>query len=460
MRLLLKNANIVTDIENYISDIYIADGIIKKIDKNIEISDVEVIDLEGKYIIPGGIDVHTHFDIDVGIAKSCDDFYTGTVAAACGGTTTIVDHMGFGPKGCNIYHQFNLYKDLAKNSVIDYGFHGVIQHIDENILSEIKNMVADGIPSFKGYMTYGYKLSDMDMLKLSEELGRVGGLLTVHPENNDMIDYYKEKFEKECKLEPIYHAKSRPPKCEGEAVNRMIDLTSETNCPLYIVHLSSEEALNHIIDARESGKEVYAETCPQYLVLDEEKYNLPNKEGVKYILSPPLREKSNQEALWKGIQKGYIQTVATDHCSFNYSMKKEMGAKDFRKCPNGLPGVETRIPVMFSEGVSKGRISINKFVEIVSTNPAKLFGMYPKKGAIQVGADADLVVIDKNIKKRITVEDLHENVDYTGFEGIEVEGYPVMTISRGEIIAKDGKFIGEKGRGKFIKRELFKELKR
>ena len=456
MELLLKNANIVTDKENYISDIYIADGIIKKIEKNIEIPDIKTIDIEGKYLIPGGIDVHTHFNIDVGIAKSVDDFYTGTVAAACGGTTTIIDHMSFGPKGCSLHHQLEKYHEFAeKNAVIDYSFHGVIQHIDNEILNEIDSMISDGIPSFKGYMTYDYKLSDKDMLKLSYKLSSSGGLLTVHPENNDIIDYLKNKFVTEGKLSPKYHGESRPSRCEGEAVNRMADITSVTDCPLYIVHLSCEEGLNHIKEAKDKGQKIFAETCPQYLVLDESCYSLPENEGLKYICSPPIREKYHQEKLWEGIREGYIQTVATDHCSFNFSEQKLMGKDDFRKCPNGLPGVETRVALMFSEGVSKGRIDINKFVEVVSTNPAKLFGIYPQKGCIAAGSDADLVVIDPKIRKKITKGELHENTDYTPFEKIEIIGCPVMTISRGEIIVKDNKFIGQKGRGKFLKRKPF-----
>ena len=456
MELLLKNANIVTDKENYISDIYIADGIIKKIEKNIEIPDIKTIDIEGKYLIPGGIDVHTHFNIDVGIAKSVDDFYTGTVAAACGGTTTIIDHMGFGPKGCSLHHQLEKYHEFAeKNAVIDYSFHGVIQHIDNEILNEIDSMISDGIPSFKGYMTYDYKLSDKDMLKLSYKLSSSGGLLTVHPENNDIIDYLKNKFAAEGKLSPKYHGESRPSRCEGEAVNRMADITSVTDCPLYIVHLSCEDGLNHIKEAKDKGQKIFAETCPQYLVLDESCYSLPENEGLKYICSPPIREKHHQEKLWEGIREGYIQTVATDHCSFSFSEQKLMGKDDFRKCPNGLPGVETRVALMFSEGVSKGRIDINKFVEVVSTNPAKLFGIYPQKGCIAAGSDADLVVIDPKIRKKITKGELHENTDYTPFEKIEIIGCPVMTISRGEIIVKDNKFIGQKGRGKFLKRKPF-----
>ncbi|MCF2625670.1 dihydropyrimidinase [Fusobacterium perfoetens] len=456
MELLLKNANIVTEKENYISDIYIADGIIKRIEKNIEISNVKTVDIGGKYLIPGGIDIHTHFNIDVGIAKSVDDFYTGTVAAACGGTTTIIDHMGFGPKGCSLHYQLEKYHEFAeKNAVIDYGFHGVIQHIDNNILNEIDSMIDDGIPSFKGYMTYDYKLSDREMLELSYKLSSSGGLLTVHPENNDIIGYLKDKFASEGKLSPKYHGQSRPSRCEGEAVNRMLDITSVTGCPLYIVHLSCEEGLSHIKEAKDKGQKIFAETCPQYLVLDESCYSLPESEGLKYICSPPIRDKHHQEKLWEGIREGYIQTVATDHCSFSFSEQKLMGKDDFRKCPNGLPGVETRIVLMFSEGVSKGRININKFVEVVSTNPAKLFGIYSQKGCIAVGSDADLVVIDPKLKKRITKGELHENTDYTPFEGIEIIGCPIMTISRGEIIVENNKFTGQKGRGRFLKRKPF-----
>ena len=457
MKLLLKNANIITDTENYISDIYISDGVIKKIEKNIEIFDVKTIDIEGKYLIPGGIDVHTHFNIDVGIAKSTDDFYTGTVAAACGGTTTIIDHMGFGPKDCSLHYQLEKYHKFAeKNAVIDYSFHGVIQHVDDEILNEIDSMINDGIPSFKGYMTYDYKLFDKDMLKLSDKLSSSGGLLTVHPENNDIITYLKDKFIAEGKLVPKYHGESRPPRCEGEAVNRMIDIVSITDCPLYIVHLSCEEGLNHIKAAKDNGQNIFAETCPQYLVLDESCYSLPENESLKYICSPPIRAKHHQEKLWEGIRDGYIQTIATDHCSFNFSEQKLMGKDDFRNCPNGLPGVETRVALMFSEGVSKGRISINKFVEIISTNPAKLFGIYPQKGCIAVGSDADLVVIDPKMRKKITKEELHENVDYTPYEGIEIFGCPVITILRGKVIVENNKFIGEKGQGKFLKRNKIK----
>ena len=455
MSLLIKNGTIVTASDIYNGDIYIDEGIIKEIALEISKEADEIIDVKGMYIIPGGIDVHTHFNLDVGIARANDDFYTGTIAAACGGTTTIVDHMGFGPKDCDLKHQVNLYHEYADNkAVVDYSFHGVIQHVNEEILKEMKTIVDDeGISSFKAYLTYDYKIDDENMVKIFKRLKELGGVTTVHCENHGAIKYLREKLVNEGLKSPMYHALSRPEETEGEAVNRMINIAKlADNSPLYVVHLSSKLGLDYIKMARDRGQKVYAETCPQYLILDKNKYDLENNEGLKYIMSPPLREKYNCDELWKGINEGYIQTIATDHCPFSFSKDKQLGKDDFTKCPNGAPGVEERIPLIFSEGVMKGRISINKFVEVCSTNPAKIFGLYPKKGTIQVGSDGDLVVIDPNCEKVLTVSELHSNVDYTAYEGIKVKGYPIMTISNGDIIVNRGKFIGEKGRGKFIKR--------
>ena len=455
MSLLIKNGTIVTASDIYNGDIYIDEGIIKEIALEISKEADEIIDVKGMYIIPGGVDVHTHFNLDVGIARANDDFYTGTIAAACGGTTTIVDHMGFGPKDCNLKHQVNLYHEYADNkAVVDYSFHGVIQHVNEEILKEMKTIVDDeGISSFKAYLTYDYKIDDENMVKIFKRLKELGGVTTVHCENHGAIKYLREKLVNEGLKSPMYHALSRPEETEGEAVNRMINIAKlADNSPLYVVHLSSKLGLDYIKMARDRGQKVYAETCPQYLILDKNKYDLENNEGLKYIMSPPLREKYNCDELWKGINEGYIQTIATDHCPFSFSTDKQLGKDDFTKCPNGAPGVEERIPLIFSEGVMKGRISINKFVEVCSTNPAKIFGLYPKKGTIQVGSDGDLVVIDPNCEKVLTVNELHSNVDYTAYEGVKVKGYPIMTISNGDIIVNRGKFIGEKGRGKFIKR--------
>lgn len=456
MSLLIKNGIIVTATDIYNGDIYIDNGIITEIGIEILKKADEVIDAKGMYIIPGGVDVHTHFNLDVGIAVANDDFYTGTVAAACGGTTTIVDHMGFGPKDCNLKHQVDLYHKYAdNNAVIDYSFHGVIQHINEEILEEMKSIVEEeGISSFKAYLTYDYKIDDEDMVKVFERLKELGGITTVHCENHGSIKYLRDRFVKDGLTSPKYHALSRPEEAEGEAVNRMINLAKISgDAPLYVVHLSTKLGLEYIKMARERGQKIYAETCPQYLILDKGKYELENNEGLKYIMSPPLRESYNCEELWKGINEGYIQTIATDHCPFSFLKDKQLGKDDFTKCPNGAPGVEERIPLIFSEGVIKGKISINKFVEVCSTNPAKIFGLYPKKGTIQVGSDGDLVIIDPDKEEVLNINKLHSNVDYTAYEGVKVKGYPVMTISNGKVIFDRGSFLGKKGRGRFIKRK-------
>ncbi|WP_321329499.1 dihydropyrimidinase [uncultured Ilyobacter sp.] len=455
MKLLLKNGTIVTSDKVFKEDILIENGLISKIGKNLEIDKGEVVDLCGKYVMPGGVDAHTHFNLDVGIAIAKDDFYTGTVAAACGGTTTIIDHMGFGPEKCTLHHQLNKYKaDAEKDAVIDYGFHGVIQHLNREILEEMESMVKDGVTSFKAYMTYDNKLQDEEIEAVMERLSSLGAMTTIHAEAHEEIIELREKYIAQGKTAAIYHAKSRPLKTEVEAIKRMIEMSKEADdAPLYIVHLSSGDGLDVIKKAKAEGRNVYAETCPQYLFLDDERYLEDQDRGLKYIMSPPLREKSNNERLWSGIAEGNIQTVATDHCPFDFKLKKELGSEDFTKCPNGGPGVETRIALMYSEGVGKNRISINKFVDVVSTAPAKLFGLYPKKGSISIGADADLMVIDPEKQMTIKHENLHENVDHTLYEGMKLKGYPVMTISRGEIIVKNNKFIGQKGRGRYLKRK-------
>jgi dihydropyrimidinase len=390
-----------------------------------------------------------------------DDFYTGTAAAACGGTTSIVDHMGFGPSGCDLSHQLKVYHEYARgNAVIDYSFHGVIQHVNNDILAQLEDMVTkEGISSFKIYMTYDYKVSEADILKVMEALKAIGGLLTIHAENHEIIEYLKHKFISNGSTAPIYHALSRPDFSEGDAVNRMISLAAAVGeAPLYIVHLSSDVGLGHIMRAKETGKIVYSETCPQYLLLDDERYKQDLDEGLKYILSPPLRSFENNGSLWKGIKEGYIQTVATDHCPFTIAEDKQKGREDFSKCPNGLPGVEERLPLMFSEGVMKGRISLEKMVEVCCSNPAKLFGMYPKKGELVPGSDGDIVIIDPTREVTLTKKLMHSNVDYTAYEGFKLKGYPITTLSRGEVIVKDNEFIGQKGRGEFIKRQRFSHL--
>lgn len=433
------------------ADVLIRDGVIAGVGEGF--SDDEVLDASGKYVLPGGIDVHTHMDLDVGIARAQDDFYTGTVAAACGGTTTIVDHPGFGPAGCGLEHQIELYHRLAEGkAVIDYSFHGVIQHVDEDVLGKMKTLADEGITSFKIYMTYDYKIGDADIYAVLKRAKELGVLIAVHPENDGVLTRRRAEFRAAGMTAPIYHERSRPQECEAEAIGRACMISAVAgDAPLYIVHLSNHLGMEMIRLARENGlKNIFAETCPQYLVLDDSYYM--REDGIKYILSPPLRNKKNNALLWEDIRSGDIQTVATDHCPFDYTLKTRLGGKDFTKCPSGLPGVELRFAMLFSEGVLKKKISPERFLKVSSENPAKLFGLYPKKGVIAPGSDADIAVIDPDARHRIAHAQLHERVDYTPYEGMELLCRVETVISRGDVIVRENEYIGDTGRGRFIKR--------
>jgi dihydropyrimidinase len=419
--------------------------------------DPEIIDGTGKILIPGGIDVHTHLSLDTGEAVSSDDFYTGTRAAVWGGTTSIIDHPGFGPPGCALDHQIRKYHDLAGGkAVIDYGFHAVIQHVDDGVLAAIDDLASEGITSCKIYLTYGYKTGDGEALRVLEKARDAGVLVAVHPENDGVISLLRRRFAASGKLAPRYHPLSRPAECEAEAVNRMILLARmASGAPLYIVHLSCGLALEYIRAARERGqRNIYAETCPQYLLLDDGRYDLPGEQGLKYIISPPLRKKADNEALWKALARD-IDAVATDHCPFFFETQKILGKDDFTKCPGGAPGIEERIPLLFSEGVAKGRISLRRFTELCSTGPAKLFGLYPRKGVIAEGSDADLVLIDPAKTWTIRRGGIHANVDYSPYEGMDVQGAVDTVISRGTVLLRNGVFSAEAGRGRFLKRGRF-----
>ncbi|MFR8316539.1 MAG: dihydropyrimidinase [Catenibacillus sp.] len=464
MKTLIKGGTIVLEHRVMTGDLFIED---EKITRVIDYADQpaedtactdkefadRVIDAAGKIVLPGGIDAHTHFNLHVAVVTS-DDFTTGTTAAAFGGNTMIIDHMGFGPKGCNLHHQANVYHGYADGKcLVDYGFHGVVQQVDDEVIEEMGAMVEDGHPSFKIYLTYDYKAEDKDALRVLERLGTLGGMTTVHCENDAIIDYLKKKFVSEGKLTPHYHALSRPEICENEAVMRMIALAhTAQNAPLYIVHVSSAQSASMIKQARQNGDRVYGETCPQYLFLDESCYDLPDGEGLKYIMSPPLRSRKNQELLWDYIKDGTLKVIATDHCTFNFHGDKQRGKTDFTQCPNGGPGVETRIPLVFSAGVSEGRITLNEFANVISTNPAKLFGVYPEKGVIRCGSDADILIMDPDREVTITKDILHENVDYTPYEGFKVKGWPIMTMVRGHVVVENGELKQDPGFGRFIKR--------
>lgn len=457
MKVLIKGGTLVDANGEYRHDLLIENGKIARTSADIADTQVDqLIDASGLLVMPGGVDVHTHFNILVGSVRSCDDFFTGTRAAACGGTTTIIDHMGFGPAGCNLHHQLAQYhQDARDKAVIDYSFHGVIQHIDDAILDELASMVHDeGISSFKFYLTYQYHLQDGDVLRLLQRLKQVGALATVHPENDAAVNFNRRRFIAEGKTAPIWHAHSRPLSCEAEAIARTINLARLAgDTPLYIVHLSNGLGLDYIRLARAQGQPVWAETCPQYLLLDINRYLEPD--ALKYILSPPLRPRPELDKLWVGIDDGSIDTVATDHCTFPLTQRQALAADDFTRCPNGLPGVENRMALLFSEGVATGRISPSRFVSLTSARPAQLFGLWPRKGNLMVGSDADLVLFDPHCRTTIHHSELHDNVDYSPWEGIACQGWPVMTLSRGEVVCDRGRFTGRAGHGRFLHRQPF-----
>lgn len=443
--LLIKNGNILIGNKIEKLDILIENEKIKKIDKNIskDICD-NIFDAEGKYIIPGGVDVHTHFNIDVGI-MSADDFYSGSAAAAFGGTTTIVDHPGFGPKGCGLDYQIDKYLKDAENSNIDYSFHGVVQEVYSDIFSQMEDLKKRGINSVKIYMTYAYKMTDDDVLRMFEYAKKLDMVVCVHSEDDKGIEFLRGKFTKENKLSPIYHAESRPDFIEGCSVYKLLSYAEITDFKkLYLVHISSRESMEIIEDFRRRGVKFFVESCPQYLFLTEEKYE--EKNALDYILSPPLRKKEDTEYMKKALINNKIDVIATDHCSFTLEDKLK-GKNDFKLCPNGIPGVEERILLLFNE-VINGRLSVEIFLKTVCENPAKIFGLFPKKGILENGSDADIVIFDKKDSK---IENMHTAAGYSCYEDFPLSVVIDTVILRGDIIIRNNKLI-KKSSGKFIKR--------
>jgi dihydropyrimidinase len=452
--LLVKNGLVVTENAEVVCDILCEGEKITKIGRNLDSGgEGETIDASGRIVIPGGVDVHTHLNLETGSAASSDDFYTGTVAAACGGTTSIVDHPGFGPAGCSLDHQIQKYHGLAEGrAVIDYGFHGVLQHVDGDVLAMMEKLAGEGITSFKLYLTYGFRLCDADVFKVLRRAKELGVIIAVHAENDGVINLLRQECRAAGKTGTENHPLTRPAECEAEAVGRMaLFARMAGDAPLYIVHLSSRPGLEIIEAVRRHGqKNFWVETCPQYLFLDESRYSLPNNEGLKYIMCPPLRTAADNAALVQALAAG-IDVVATDHCPFFFGTQKMAGKDDFTACPSGAPGIEERIPLMF-DLAARGKISLRRFTELCCAGPAKLFGLYPQKGVIAAGSDADIVIIDPDRQTVLSHKNLHSNVDYSAWEGFSVRGWPVCTISRGEVIVRDGAFSGAQGRGKFLKR--------
>jgi dihydropyrimidinase len=457
----IKNGTVVTAIDTYTADVAITNGKIAAIGADLPPENASaVLDARGKLLLPGGIDVHTHLDMPFGGTTSADDFETGTRAAAFGGTTTLID-FAIQYKGQQLRQAFETWMTKASSkAVCDYGFHCIVTDVSGGQLSEMNNLVHEGVTSFKLFMAYPgvFMLDDGSIFKALQTTSNNGGLVCMHAENGSAIDVIVQQALAEGKKAPKYHALTRPTTAEAEATSRAIALAEMAGAPIYIVHLSCNEALEKVREARDRGLPVYAETCPQYLYLSIENFDAPGFEGAKYVFTPPLREKWHQEKLWNGLKRDHLQVVSTDHCPFCFKEQKELGKDDFTKIPNGGPGVEHRISLIYSGGVAAGRFSVNRFVELVSTTPAKLFGLYPRKGTIAVGSDADLVIFDPKRKHTISAKTHHMRVDYSMFEGFQVTGMPDMVLSRGQVVVDGDKFLGRPGQGEFLRRSTYAQV--
>ncbi len=458
MKKIIRNGTIVTATDTYKADILIEENKITAIGRNLDCTDAEMIDATDHYIFPGGVDPHTHLDMPFGGTVTKDDFESGTIAAAFGGTTTIIDFC-LTNKGEPLQKAIETWHEKSKNkAVIDYSFHLMIGEINDGVLQELPKVIEkEGITSFKVFMAYKnvFQADDATLYRTLLAAKEYGALVMVHAENGDVVDYLINQALAEGKVEPIYHALTRPPEVEGEATGRAATLTGLANSQLYVVHVTCAEAVEKITEARNNGIDIWGETCPQYLVLDQSMLEKPDFEGAKYVWSPPLREKWNQDVLWNALKNGNLQSLGSDQCSFDFKGQKDLGRDDFSKIPNGGPMIEDRVSILFSEGVKKGRISLNQFVDIASTRSAKLFGLYPGKGTIAVGSDADLVIFDPNSKRTISSETHHMAVDYNAFEGMEVTGEPVSVLVRGEFVIKEKQFVGNAGSGQYLKRKKY-----
>ncbi|MGH7726432.1 MAG: dihydropyrimidinase [Candidatus Eiseniibacteriota bacterium] len=464
MSLLVRGGEIVTATDRYVADILVDGERVVAIGQDLKAEVDRTIDARGLLVLPGGVDVHTHMDLPFGGTFASDDFETGTVAAAHGGTTTIIDFAVQG-MGEPLQKAYETWRSKAEGKVaIDYALHMIVRDLPEARLPDMDEMIREGVTSFKLFMAYPgvFMVDDATIFRALKRTGENGGFICMHAENGGVIDELVRKALADGKKAPKYHALTRPAEAEGEATGRAIALSEMAGVPIYIVHLSAAHALAKVKEARDRGLPAYAETCPQYLFLSYDNYEEPGFDGAKYVMSPPLRPKWHQDELWKGLAADDLSVVSTDHCPFcmkegyaGLPKQKELGIDDFSKIPNGAPGVETRLSLIYDGGVRGGRISLNRFVELVSTAPAKLFGLFPKKGTVAVGSDADLVLFDPNASTVLSHKTLHMRVDYNPYEGRKVTGLAKTVIARGEVVVENGAWKGRAGRGKFLKRGTY-----
>ncbi|MFN0086827.1 MAG: dihydropyrimidinase [Blastocatellia bacterium] len=460
MRTLITNGHIVTAVDSYVADLLIEGETIALIGKGLDqlVHDADRrIDAAGKLVIPGGIDPHTHMDLPFGGTSSSDDFETGTRAAAFGGTTTIID-FAVQYQGQALNEALDAWFAKAEGrAATDYGFHLIVTDLPDRRLPELNQLINQGITSFKLFMAYPgvFMVDDGTIFKAMTAAGNAGGLICMHAENGMVIDVLVKRALAEGKTGPKYHALTRPTKAEAEGVHRAIAIAEMAGSPVYIVHLSCYDALMEVQKARDLGLPAFAETCPQYLLLDYSYYEKEDFEGAKYVMTPPLRGKENQEHLWRGLRGNDLQVISTDHCPFCFKEQKELGRGDFSKIPNGGPGVENRMSLIYHHGVAGGRIDLNRFVELTSTAAAKIFGLFPKKGTIAVGSDADLVIFDPSREQTISAATHHMRVDYSAYEGWKVKGITEAVLARGKVIVENGEWKGKKGDGQFLRRGTF-----
>ena len=457
MRTLIKNGTVVTASETLDADVLVEDEKVAAIALDLDVPADTVIDATDRYVIPGGVDVHTHFDLPFGGSFCSDDFGTGTRAAAFGGTTTCVD-FAVQDYGESLRQGLDRWFEKGQKAQTDFGLHMIVREVNDQVLKEMDELVGEGITSFKLFMAYPgvFMLDDASIFKAMQRAADSGALILMHAENGGPIDVLVQQHLADGKTDPVYHGLSRPAAMEGEAVHRAFKMAELAGAPAYIVHLSSRDALEAVQEARDRGVTAFAETCPQYLYLSLDDLGRPGFEGAKFVCSPPLRPKDHQDDLWNGLAQGALQVVATDHAPFNYKGQKDMGKGDFAKIPNGLPSVEDRVTLIFQR-VRAGQLSLSRWVELIATNPAKMFGLYPRKGTIAPGFDADIVVFDPNRERVLSAESHHMNVDYSCYEGMKVWGLPEVVMQRGNVLVQDGEWFGKEGQGSFVPRSRFQE---